>query len=272
MISIKKIYLTALLALFAILLSAPAFADQPQPLPKEEADQALLTAMATYPDWKSVEFNGSLQYPGLPLKPSVKIYMVKDSLIQISARAPFVGEVMKGEISKSGIIIVNKFKKTYCQESADNLLDIYPGVISDVQSLLLGRVVLFGTGELSPDNCSLVDVYSAEEAGAGPEVGAEWVMVPPQGEGLIDLSYIYGIAANGRTSELAFSLPSKNISVTLDYEYGNGLTLDGTYTKGSNITSLSLRFNSVKWGGTPVGQIAPSSNYKRVGISGIFKF
>lgn len=256
----------------ALLIILPSMAQMPEPLEREEADKALSAAIATYTDWKSVEFNGSLQYPGLPLKPSVKIYMVKDSLVQISARAPFVGEVMKGEISCSGITVINKLKKTYCKESADNLFKIYPGILSDFQSLLLGRVVLFGTGELSAENASMVDVYSASEAGVGDEVGAEWLMVPPQGEGLIELSYIFGIASNGRTSQLAVSLPARNISVILDYEYSGGLTLDGTYTKGASVTSVRLKFNSVKWGGTPVGQLEAPANYKRVGISGIFKF
>lgn len=271
--SITKIKIITLLA--GLLLATQAYSannDKISPLPRQKADEAVMKALSTYPAWKSVEYNGNINYSGLPLKPSAKLYMVRDSLIQISVRAPFVGEVLKGEITPQGITVINKLKRTYCQESADNLMEIYPGIISDFQSLMLGRVVVFGEGELSETNAELVEVYSAEEAGAGSELDAEWLFLPPQGEGMVDISCIFGITSGGRTSQLAVAVPSQNISLLIDYIYSDGLTINGSFTKGGKTTSAKLQFNSVKWGGSPVGSMNVPTNYKRTNVAGVFKF
>lgn len=45
----------------------------------------------SYTPWTSAEFSGKVKTDKLPVSPTIKMYMVRDSLIQISARCALVG-------------------------------------------------------------------------------------------------------------------------------------------------------------------------------------
>ena len=67
----------------------------------------------SYMPWQSAEFSGKLKTDKLPVSPNVKIYMVRDSLLQISVRAPLLGEVGRLNLTHDEVLVVNKMKKIY---------------------------------------------------------------------------------------------------------------------------------------------------------------
>lgn len=247
-----------------MLLAAASPALAAGPLGREAADSVVLNALKNYPAWKSVEYQGKVYYPGLPIQPTAKIYMERDSLIEISVRVPLMGEVFRGRIDRQEIMVVNKLAKTWSCESVDNLLSLYPGAIGDFQSLLLGRVVILGEGEINLDSGDKIDVYEGEEEG-------EMIVVPRHEAGIVELTYGYTLLPSGRTAQMGVEIPSRNISLLLDYVYGNGLTINGTLVNGNKRETGKLIFDKVKWGGAPMGAVNIPANFRRVGLAEVLK-
>lgn len=120
--------ITAALALALILLAAmPRNASSQNIVDADERLLAVDSITASWEAWTSVGISGKFRMAGLPLSPSVKIYMVRDSSIFISLRAPLVGEVGRAEIADSTLLVVNKMNKTYVEEPIARALAYYPG-------------------------------------------------------------------------------------------------------------------------------------------------
>ena len=81
---------------FLLIFSLLLFSTSAMIAADDNADPFLHNLADSYKEWHNVEFSGKLHCSLLPLSPSVKIYMEKDSLIQISVR------VCGGEPSRSG--------------------------------------------------------------------------------------------------------------------------------------------------------------------------
>ncbi len=65
------------------------------------------------------------------------------------------------------MLVVNKLAKTYAREPVQRLLEFYPYFIGDVQSLLLGRIIILGAGELDLHNASMVKIESKAKVPVG---------------------------------------------------------------------------------------------------------
>lgn len=227
-------------------------------------NEALMTILGNYQAWNSAEFDGKAKIDSAPVSPRVKLYMERGKLIQISVRAPFVGEVFRADVDTDSVLVVNKLAKTYAREPVQRLLEFYPYFIGDVQSLLLGRIIILGAGELDLHNASMVKFESKGK-------GAGWTVIPPESEGLAALSYCYSVTSGGRTSMLSVQIPSQKIEGTLEYTYGIGLGIGvRVIGKGKPVNAV-LDFNSVKWGGSPFDPFVPGAAYTRVPITKIFK-
>lgn len=221
------------------------------------------SALQTYSPWKSAEFSGKLRYEKLPLSPTVKIYMERDSLIQLSIRAPFVGEVGRIEADTQTIFAVNKLKGVYCRESMENLMKMYPGIISDIQSILLARVVLLGEGEL--DHLNYIN-FAVQEDPQG-----DYLLIAENEEESSALRYGYLISQAGRTLGLVATIPSRNIDLQVDYSYPDrGEKINFTLNLRGRQTSAQLDFNSVKWGGSRISAIN-TAKYRQVSLSDFLK-
>lgn len=119
-----------------------------------------------YPDyekWEVVSLEGKLKMQGLPLSPSLKIFMQRDSLLSISVRAPFVGEAGRMDLNPDSVLIVNKMNKTYVSEGIREFLKYYPGGLADVQDLLLGRFFLPGCDVTEVDLDDYIDIYFEDD-------------------------------------------------------------------------------------------------------------
>lgn len=221
------------------------------------------TILNRYGDWKSVTFNGKIRSSKLPVSPSLRIYAERDSLIQLSLRAPILGEVGRVEITPREFLAVNKYNKTYCRETAENIMNIYPGLIGDIQSLLLGRMVVLGSGELSQQNLPLVDF--------SPSSDGEWVMVPKEQLADGKLRYGYVILPNGRTRTF-YGEMSDTDNVQIEYGYQDGTMSMGVEVKAKGrSTTATLDFSSVKWGGNRMTPVSLVNGYRQTGIREFIK-
>lgn len=97
-------------------------------------------------EWETVGLTGKIRNDRLPLRPTLKIYMVRGKELFVSLRAPLLGELGRIEIAGDDVLIVNKHNRTYVNGSLSSLSNEYPGLLQDLQNLLLGQTVLFGYG------------------------------------------------------------------------------------------------------------------------------
>lgn len=216
----------------------------------EEALEIVNKILNGYTEWQSASFTGKLRTSmlKLPVSPTVRIYMEKGELIQLSVSAPFIGEVGRAEITPSEVLVVNKYKKTYVRESAEAAMSRDHGLLDQVQSLLLGRIVILGKGELSMG--LLKDVQFEREN------NGEWIVVPNREGEESGLQYGYVVNANGRTQVLYGMMQGRTETATLTYDYaGGGMTLGLDLQLPKKRIEGQLDFSSVKWGGNRMSSI-----------------
>lgn len=239
--------------IIALMCMLPMWGEK---IDKRTAVESILRA---YPVWHNAEFTGRLNVKELPLRPTIKIYMERGKLIQISARVPMLGEVARIDVSEDSILAVNKLKRTYILESTERLRDAYPWFISDLQSLLLGRMVVVGHGEFSLENARIVEIDTSD--------AEEWIVVPQQPSKKIDASYGYNVTPRGRITELLAEMPSLDMILRISYHYaGAEMSMDVAFNKGKKETTFSIDFDRVRWGGTMMQPVKGLSRMKRLGI------
>ncbi len=239
--------------------------------------KALDTILSRYNDWQTIDMSGKLRANGLPVSLSLKLYMEKGSDIILSVRAPFVGEAGRIEICGDSITAVNKMKRVFCQESLSGILSSYPGFIQDLQSLLLGRIIVFGAGELSFANANLMEIGIREN-------DSGWQLIQPGiGEMISGLSFAFITDSAGRLSDLALNLSlvsdSEEGAVTKTLNYGLGYSypssnMDITIYKGfgEDVNEIAvLDFNSIKWGGSRPSPLKIDGRYRQVGVKDFFR-
>ena len=184
--------------------------------------RAVIDSLAiVWQPWESVAVNGKLKMAGLPLSPSLKMYMERDRSIMISVRAPFVGEAGRVEIVNDTLLAVNKLNKIYVEEPISKALSYYPGTLSDLQNLLLGRIVIPGVGMLEHGMAEAVDIYDGND-GTCTIVAAEGNMLP---------GFMYGYSVDPmegmmRMAVLPESLPSTQVIIDyIFFDRGYDMTL-----------------------------------------------
>lgn len=228
------------------------------PLSAESRYAVVDSIVSPWEDWDEVSINGKFKMAGLPVSPSLRIYMQRDSLVLISLRAPFVGEVGRAEITDSTILVVNKMKKVYVEEPLDRISAFYPGGLSDIQDLLLGRVAMPGLGELSHDIEESLDVYS-EPDGTYTIVASEEYSVPGVNYGYVVDSEFWPAAL------LVLPVQYPDVSVTMTYEYfEKGYDLTFFYRSDKRNYQATLELDDPDWSGRPFERITLSSKYRRV--------
>ena len=210
-----------------------------------------------YVDWDKVSLQGKLKMEGLPLSPTVKVFMQKDSLISMSIRAPFIGEAARIDITPDVITAVNKMNKTYVQENIEEFLKYYPGDISDLQDLLLARFFLpgYNVSEITLDD--LIDIYYEDNQ----------YNVIPKGEAEID-GIKYGFVVDSLFNPLMLIvLPEENpdIELTALYDYkSRGYDLILNYQEGERIIAMDIEFKEPEWKGDIPKDIDLDKKYRKL--------
>lgn len=236
-----------------------------EPLSKKERKEVVEAITEPWNDWQTLTISGKLKMAGLPLSPSMKIYMEKDSVVRISLRAPLMGEVGRAEIDGDTLLVVNKMKKTYVKEPLDSVMSRYPVALSDVQSLLLGRVVIPGGGTLTEEAAEMVELF--------PEADGEYSLLPSEEMELEDFSYGYLIDAEMQPAALIVmpaANPEVNVNVTYDYE-ANGYDIFVSYQSPKKIYSGTLQLDYPSEGGSPIEPIKLNNKYTQLDFEKFLK-
>ncbi|MCH5226687.1 MAG: DUF4292 domain-containing protein [Muribaculaceae bacterium] len=233
------------------------FDETVEPAAKEE--DFILLEYPDYEPWEKATLNGKLKMQGLPLSPSIKIFMEKDSLIEITVRAPFIGEAGRLVISKENITAVNKLNKTYVSENVTEILKYYPGGIGDIQDLLLGRFFIpgFDLAETEPD--SLIDIYFEDEQ----------FNVVPKGEAQID-GIKYGFVVDDGFNPLAFMVmpdgrPDIQFAVLYTYKLQD-YDVRFMFQEGVRVHEATLELKGPEWKGD-ASKAIDLRNYRKVSFN-----
>lgn len=229
-----------------------------EPLAKKERREVVEAISSPWNDWQTLTISGKLKMAGLPLSPSVKIYMEKDSIVRISLRAPLMGEVGRAEIDGDTLLVVNKMKKTFVKEPLDSVMSRYPVTLSDVQSLLMGRVVIPGFGTLTEECAEMVELF--------PEEGGEYSLIPSEEMELEDFNYGYLIDSDMLPTVLMVipvGKPEVSVNVTYDYD-PNGYEIFVSYQSPEKIYSGTLQLDYPQEGGSPIEPIKLNNKYTQL--------
>ncbi|MDE7414547.1 MAG: DUF4292 domain-containing protein [Muribaculaceae bacterium] len=231
--------------------------------PKNTQAAKIADALGSYTDWKQLRMSGKLHISSVPVTPSLKIYMKKGTDLTISASAIFVGEVFRVELNSDSLFIVNKLKKVYCKESGEKLKEIYPTVCEEIQSLLLGRMVVPCAGTLSEKNIDKVAIEMENDMRK---------VIPDLGKMPLDVALTYLIDNSGKIANLSVGNAGKSI-FSIDYTWkGNGsVEMLSEFRKNNKTTKIEIDLDSPQWDGGPLSPFKLGSGYKRVGLKDFFK-
>lgn len=262
-----QLYIISLIFLFCL----PGFiiAGNSKSGNKQEAIQNVYLAAGAndsvwveYPDyqpWSEVTLQGKLKMRGLPLSPSLKIFMKKDELISVSVRAPFIGEAARMEITPDTALVVNKINKTYVKEGIKDFLKYYPGDLGDVQDLLLARFFLPGFDVMEADLDSLVEVVLEEGQ----------FNVVPIGEAEIE-GVKYGFVVDEVFQpRMLIVIPENRPDVEIGafYKYYNsGYDLQFVYQEGEKAYDFTLELKNPEWKGEMPKPIELEKKYKQLSL------
>lgn len=238
-------------------------ANNPQPAESYLKKVAVEGITRNYTDWETAELSGKLRVPGLPLTPTMRIFMVNDELIRISLRAPLIGEAGRVEIDRDSILLVNKMKRTYCKESISDLLKSYPAGIGDIQALLLGRIVLPTHGVLSEKNAGDVDFYPVDNGG--------WMLIPDEKIQFPGFQYGFLTNADGTIAGWIVTPDFSDNDVSAEYTYDRGMDIDVTINKGMKTVNASLELDNATFGSQGFSPVQINSRYRRLGIKDFFR-
>lgn len=218
--------------------------------------QLAAKAVAGYKPWQAVGSSGKLIVSSLPVKPTIKLHMVRDKSISLSARVPLLGEVVRIEIDQDSILAVDKMHRTYCRESMETIREYYGGALSDFQTLLLGRIVVFGRGEL---NDALIPDMEFSPGGDGNTVMVACEALQPAGG-----SYGYLLYPDARPA--ALMVETSSASAWLTYSYDKNTTFDVTLQYGKKTYGGALELEAFKTDTAGLGAVKIGSNYKELGV------
>ena len=84
-----------------------------QKAPERESAKVVEKMAERFSSWNTVMLSAQLQMDGLPLSPSLKIFMEKGKSMSMSVRAPFIGEAGRLEFANDTVVAVNKMKNVY---------------------------------------------------------------------------------------------------------------------------------------------------------------
>ena len=254
---VKRIISTLFLLLLFHAVS-PTLKAQEITEPKDTTEYEL--TLPVYPEWEKASISGKLKMKGLPLSPGIKIFMEKDSSIFITIRAPFMGEVGRLEITGDSLLAINKMKKTYVQEPLQDFLRYFPGTLEDIQTLILGRIVIPGYGELNETTADFLDLLVN---------GEDFYLIPIEEVAIAGFDYGYMISEDFLPLALMV-VPEENpdIVVTLSYGYQkDSYEFNLNFEEGSRAFDVKLELDEPQWNGEIPKPVKIDGKYRRLSLT-----
>ena len=254
-----------LLSIISMNAATKAAADQPT------ETMTLITgkAIERCTPWTTAELSGKLRLSKLPISPSVKIYMKRNQDVILSARAPFLGEVLRVELTGDTLTAINKMKKTYAVTSSAGVQELDTAFCADVQGLLLGRVVVPGYGELSEEN--VVNTIR--------ELDGEDLLMSPSSDpdaSINDVTaamrLIYRISTEGVLTQTAVVKNGSKLLCLLDMDEDTkgSRSIDVTVNLKTPLT-FRLDLEAPKWNVTLPQSMKIDSKYRKIPFSEFLK-
>ena len=232
----------------------------------EEIAVATDTIIANYDSvWNELAMQGKLNFDGLPMAVSVKIYMKRGESIILSARAPFFGEVARVEVCQDSIVLINKHSRTYNVQSFATLDVDSKAYLADLQDVLLGQVAFPGHGRLTPELAPL----------------SQWIALPTDetliypSEELQVTDTEYGFVMDSIFQLQSFVLMLKKTEVVLEtkYQYGqNGWTLGIEISLPKKKLKGEAQLSYPEYNPAPLEFTHLGSKYKKVDFKQLLKF
>ena len=217
-------------------------------------------------DWTELSMQGKLAFDGLPMRVTVKIYMKRGESVIMSARAPIFGEVARVEIDSDSIVFINKHNRTYLSQPFAGIAGVRPGMISDIQDILLGQVAVPGYGRMTSDLAALSQWISVPESGTliYPD---QPIRFPGTESGFVMDPDCWQL----RTFVLL--LVANRTLVEADYLYGDeGWTLDLTVAINERPQKGSLQLSYPDYAPSPLQPTEIGSRYRKVNWKELMKF
>ena len=223
--------------------------------PEYNIEEPVSIVLPGYEPWIVTTINGKLKLKGLPISPSIRIFMQKDALIEISVKVPFMGEVGRITVTPDSVTGVNKMNKTYTTANIRDFLRFYPGGMADVQNLILGRIVMPGLGLLSEETAPYVDIYNTQ-AGLAIVPNAEYAIDGFEYGYITDLAFIpqtlLVIPDNGTDAE-----------AVVDYSYNkSGYDIDVRYRENTRVMEIEMELKNPEMKGEALKPIALNKNFR----------
>lgn len=262
---------------------------QTKELTQKEGTKLAKEIASGYKPWNKAGLEGKISGSMLPVSANIKIYMERGELMLVSVRAPFVGEAFRIEADKERIMIINKMNKCYSELPIEGRTDL----LEQVQSLLLGRVVIFGRGELDAKNGKGLKFYALDSVDEiSPEADCAdpgWLIMPDSGSE--EINYVYSVDSEYRITGVILNILRETIhSLNLNNYDAEALQLNEYETiaecdvvwKGDKTTTslighvynqdvaFTLNFDAPQYGTRGFERFTLTSKFKKVGIKRIF--
>lgn len=216
--------------------------------------------------YEKVTLQGKLKMTGLPVSPSLRIFMQRDSLISISARAPFVGEAIRIDIFTDSLIAINKLNKTYLTLSGrDKVRGLSSLKLNDMQDLLLGRLFIPNHNLEEEEIDSLLEIYHEDT----------FFNLIPKKEARIE-GVTYGIMTDEDFLPMALTvMPEGGVDTELDVVYSynlQGYDIQLIFLYGDRSMTATLELKQPEWSGESAKSIDTGKKYREVSLSDFLRF
>ncbi len=222
----------------------------------EEQRGFITKVLSHYNIWNRVELNGKLRMSGLPVSPTVRIYMERDSKLMMSVRVPFMGEVGRFEVNGDTLLVVNKINKIYIKESMTAARDKVPLSLEAIQDIFLGRVYLYDCGTLKATNASMMTLSKESDC---------WLILPMSqpADGLVQ--YGYTMNFDGSIQDLYCTTISDDYSALVEYNYlGKKISSEFTVVARNKTYNATLELDEPRWTARAMEPMAIKRDWRRV--------
>lgn len=240
----------------------PGITDKALTISGKQKTAVIKQITDNYSDWKSAEITGKISSVKFFIKPSLKIFMKRSSLLLISVRVPLKGEIARIEADRDSILLVNKFHKLYCKESLEQIARIADVTLTDIQDLLLGRLFIAGRGTISQADAKRIDIFSDQGA---------FLVVPASQPADALVRYGFRTDWEGRITLLMLASLYDEATAELAYSYQkSGYTLNLAIDRDTKHIKAAIDLDYPKWGAKGFDRIEINNSLRQVSLREFF--
>ena len=234
-----------------------------QKAPQRESAEVVGRMAERFTSWNTIMLSAQLQMDGLPLSPSLKIFMEKGKSMSISVRAPFIGEAGRLEFANDTVVAVNKMKNVYAIADISQLMGGIEFTLSDLQDVFLARAFAIGEGTITQYDKSKHGLYHAS---------SENYFLPPMPQS-DSLLYGFTIDAQGVVNDFIIHDFTSGFELYCLYQHKNK-----TYNAVFELTYADTQMQVIlygitcQWEAQPLSPIKLTSKMREVSVQEFLRF